>query len=100
MTLPIENPTFKVVTQIVAKGALSMGETAYKLTLAEADDPITVMLLPGVAEAQPTAEAVAIGAIKTLIEDAQDGEVDIKVEDDVMTVKGSFLDKLWELCPG
>jgi hypothetical protein len=95
-TMPLvpTDPVYGGVTQIVAKGALSMGETAYKLTLAEADDAIIVMLFPGVAEMHPTAEAVAIGAIKTLIEPAQAGEVDIKVEDDVMTVKGSFLDML------
>ena len=95
--LPTTNPAYAVVTQIVAKGNLAPEGTAYKLTLSEEADAIIVMLLPGVAEAEPTAEAFAIGAIKTLIEGAQDGEVDIKVEDDVMTVKGSFLDKLWEL---
>jgi hypothetical protein len=92
--LPTANPAYAVVTQIVAKGNLAPEGTAYKLTLSEEADAIIVMLLPGVAEAEPTAEAFAIGAIKTLIEPAQAGEVDIKVEDDVMTVKGSFLDML------
>jgi hypothetical protein len=94
MSLPTANPAFAAVTQIVAKGNLALEGTAYKLTLSEEADAIIVMLFPGVAEMHPTAEAVAIGAIKTLIEPAQAGEVDIKVEDDVMTVKGSFLDML------
>ena len=68
-----------------------MAGTTYKLALAEGDDAISVTLAPGV---PPALEAVAIGVIKTLIEDAQDGDVDITVSDDMMTVKGSFLSAL------
>ena len=42
MTLLVTtNPTYAVVTQIVAKGNLALEGTAYKLTLAEGDDAIT-----------------------------------------------------------
>ena len=82
------------ITQVEAKGTLAMEGTAYKLTLAAGEDAITVKLASNAA----LTEVVAKGAIKTLIEDAQDGEVDITVSDDMMmiTVKGSFLSKLAE----
>lgn len=79
------------VTQIVAKGTLTMSGTTYKLALAEGDDAIEVKLVPDV---PPVFGAVAKTFIKGLIESAQGGDVAITVSDDMMmiTVKGSFLD--------
>ena len=69
-----------------------MEGTTYKLALAEGD-PISVTLAPGVL---PALEPVAKAFIKTLIENAQSGDVDITLSDDMMmiTVKGSFLNNL------
>ena len=88
------DPLLATVTQIVAKGKLTaVAGTTYKLALAEGDDAISVTLAAG---ASPASEALAIGFTKGLIGDAQDGDVDITVSDDMMmiTVKGSFLTKL------
>ena len=81
------------VTQIVAKGTLTMSGTTYKLALAEGDDAISVTLAPGV---PPVFGALAKTSIKGLIEGAQGGDVNITVSEDMMmiTVKGSFLDTL------
>ena len=89
-----QNSYLSRVTQIVAKGTLTMEGTTYKLALA-GDDPITVTLAPGVP--LPLA-GVAEATIKALIEGAQDGDVDITVSEDMMmiTVKGSFLTNLAE----
>jgi hypothetical protein len=102
MPLPTTDPTYAVVTQIVAKGNLAVEGTAYKLTLAEGDEAITVTLSDAVPEAQrPVAQIVAKEAIRTLIMEAQDGDVMITVDEDAdpdtITVMGSFLDKLWEV---
>ena len=94
------NPTYAVVTQIVAKGNLALEGTAYKLTLAEGDDAIEIMLSsalpPGIDPAIAT--VVAKTTVRTLIEDAQNGDVMITVDEDAdpatMTVMGSFLDSL------
>ncbi len=87
------------ITQIVAKGTLTMSGTTYKLALAEGHDAISVKLALGV---PPVFGAVAKTSIKGLIESAQGGDVDITVSDDMMmiTVKGSFLDKLAETLGG
>ena len=81
------------VTQIMATGTLTMSGTTYKLALAEGDDAISVTLVPGVPS---VFGAVAKTSIKGLIEDAQGGDVNITVSEDMMmiTVKGSFLDTL------
>jgi len=88
-----DDPRFSVLTQIVAKGTIAMAGTAYKLTLAAGDDAITVKTT---SDAPPGTAALAKGVIKGLIQDAQDGDVDITVSDDMMmiTVKGSFLSML------
>ena len=97
--LPTTNAAYAVVTQIVAKGNLAPeGGTAYKLTLAEGDDALTVT----VTDAAPLgADIAAKGFIRTLIMEAQDGDVMITVDEDAdpdtITVMGSFLDKLWEV---
>jgi hypothetical protein len=96
--LPTANPAYAVVTQIVAKGNLAVEGTGYKLTLADDDDAITVTLSDAVPEAQrPVAQIAAKAAIQTLIMEAQDGDVMITVDEDTITVMGSFLDTLWEL---
>jgi hypothetical protein len=97
-SLPTTNPAYAVVTQIVAKGNLAPEGTAYKLTLAEGDDALTVT----VTDAAPLgADIAAKGFIRTLIMEAQDGDVMITVDEDAdpdtITVMGSFLDKLWEV---
>ena len=86
---------YAAVTQIVVKGTLGVEGTAYKLTLSEEDDAITVM----VTDAAPTgADLVAAAAIQTLIMPAPDGDVMITVDEDAdpdtITVTGSFLDTL------
>jgi hypothetical protein len=90
--LPTANPAYAVVTQIVAKGNLAPEGTAYKLTLSEEADAITVM---------PEAAGAVAVPLKGAIETAQAGEVMITVDEDVdpntITVMGSFLDTLWEL---
>ena len=94
---PALNPALALVTEIVATGNLALEGTAYKLTLAEGDDAITVKVT---AEAPAGAAAVAEATIRTLIMQAQDGDVTITVEDadpDTITVMGSFLDKLLEV---
>jgi hypothetical protein len=69
-----------------------MEGTAYKLTLSEEADAITVM---------PEAAGAVAVPLKGAIETAQAGEVMITVDEDVdpntITVMGSFLDTLWEL---
>ena len=93
-TYPLsEDLRFAALTQIVAKGTLTMEGTAYKLALAEGADAISVMLAPGMPDA---AKVVAIESIRTLIQGAQSGTVEITVSDDMMmiTVKGSFLSKV------
>ena len=81
------------VTKIVAKGTLTMDGTTYKLALAEGMDAIDVTPAQGVPAAT---KPLATGYIKTLIERAQGGNVNITVSEDMMmiTVKGSFLDIL------
>jgi len=88
-----DDPLFGAVTQVAAKGTLTMSGTSYTLTLAEGDDAISVMTT---SDASPATEALAIAAIEGAIEGAQEGVVDIEVSDDMMTVKGSFLSKLAE----
>ena len=94
-TDPLGDQLLSNITQVVAKGTLTMSGTAYRLTLAEGDDAITVTLAPGVPDA---AKIVAIETIRTLIRGAQDGDLDITVSDDMtmITVKGSFLGNLGE----
>ncbi len=89
-----EHP-YALITQIEAKGTLAMEGTTYKLTLAEGDDAIIVKLVPG---APPVTGPLAKQTIQSLIKDAQSGNVDITVSDDMMmiTVKGSFLSMLAE----
>ena len=87
------NSQLGLLTKIVAKGTLTMDGTTYKLALAEGMDAIDVTLAPGV---PPATKPGATGVIKTLIEGAQGGNVNITVSEDMMmiTVKGSFLDNL------
>ena len=93
MSLPTAHPAFAAVTQIVAKGNLAPEGTAYKLTLSEEADAITVT---------PAAVgATVVPVLKGLITTAESEDVMITVDEDVdpntITVMGSFLDKLWEL---
>ena len=94
-SLPTTNPAYAVVTQIVAKGNLAPEGTAYKLTLAEGEDALTVTVTEA---APPGADVAAEAAIETLIMQAQDGDVMITVDEDVdpntITVMGSFLNAL------
>ena len=88
-----DDPLYAPLTQIVAKGTLTVEGTTYKLALAEGADAISVTLVPGVTDAE---EISKIEAIRYLIERAQGGDVDITVSADMMsiTVKGSFLSML------
>jgi hypothetical protein len=91
--LPTANPAYAVVTQIVAKGNLAPEGTAYKLTLSEEADAITVT--------PAAAGATVVPVLKGLIMTAESEDVMITVDEDVdpntITVMGSFLDTLWEL---
>jgi hypothetical protein len=93
MSLPTANPAFAAVTQIVAKGNLALEGTAYKLTLSEEADAITVT--------PAAAGATVVPVLKGLIMTAESEDVMITVDEDVdpntITVMGSFLDTLWEL---
>ena len=81
---------YAAVTQIVVKGTLGVEGTAYKLTLSEEDDPITVT--------PDAAQATVVPVLKGVIETAQAGDVMITVDEDAdpdtITVTGSFLDAL------
>ena len=90
-----EESPLSSVLQITAKGTLTMDGTTYKLALAEGEEAIIVELAP---DAAPVLETLAKTFIKNQIESAQDGNVTITVSEDMMmiTVKGSFLDKLAE----
>ena len=92
------NSPLAAVTQATVKGTLAMEGTAFKLTLAEGDDAISVKLVEGATLVNPGAEALAEGAIKGLIEMAQAEDVMITVDEEAdpatMTVTGSFLDAL------
>ena len=72
-------------------------ENTFTLMLA-GDNPITVMLVPTIpAEDQAAQQTVAVAAITTIIEAAQDGTVMIALDTtgvDTMTVTGSFIDAL------
>ena len=79
---------YAAVTQIVVKGTLGVEGTAYKLTLSEEDDPITVT--------PDAVQATVVPVLKGAIETAQDGDVmiTVDVDADTITVTGSFLDTL------
>ena len=78
---------YAAVTQIVVKGVLAVDGMAYKLTLSEAADAITVM-------PEAAGPLVAPG-LRILIQTAQAGTVMITVDADAdpntITVKGSFI---------
>ena len=81
------DPPYSQVTQIVVKGVLAVDGMAYKLTLSEAADAITVM-------PEAAGPLVAPG-LRILIQTAQAGTVMITVDADAdpntITVKGSFI---------
>ena len=87
-TMPLSmDPPYSQVTQIVVKGVLAVDGMAYKLTLSEDADAITVM--------PEVAGPLVVPALKGLIQTAQAGTVMITVDADAdpntITVKGSFI---------
>ena len=85
------------VVQIVAKGKLTAVEgTTYKLALAEGD---AISVTPA-SDAPLDLEKAAIAFLESSIAAAQDGDVDITVSDDMITVHGSFLDELAKALSG
>ena len=93
------DPLLAKITQVVVTGTLTEDaeENTFTLMLA-GDNPITVMLVPTIpAEDQAAQQTVAVAAITTIIEAAQDGTVMIALDTtgvDTMTVTGSFIDAL------
>ena len=75
------------LTQIVVKGVLAVDGMAYKLTLSEAADAITVM--------PEAAGPLVVPGLQGLIQTAQAGTVMITVDEDAdpntITVTGSFI---------
>lgn len=81
------DPTYGGLTQIVAKGTLTVDGMAYKLTLSEEADAITVM--------PEAAGPLVVPGLQGLIQTAQTGPVMITVDADAdpntITVTGSFI---------
>ncbi len=81
------DPPYSAVTRIVVKGVLAVDGMAYKLTLSEEADAITVM-------PEAAGPSVAQG-LQGLIQTAQAGTVTITVDEDAdpntITVGGSFI---------
>ena len=78
---------YAAVTQIVVKGVLAVDGMAYKLTLSDEADAITVM--------PPAAGPIVAPTLKGVIEAAQLGTVMITVDEDAdpntIKVAGSFI---------
>lgn len=97
-TMPLStDPTshYALVTQIVVKGVLAPDGMAYKLTLSEEADAITVTAVQG---APPGTDAQAAAIVSGLIMTAQAAQtgpvmitVDTDADPDTLTVAGSFI---------